>query len=574
MMKKLFALIFFSFILFNNANAQEAFTIRQYNVDVKVNKDASLDIAETISVHFTESRHGIIRQIPYKYRLENLPAGTEKATRQMESGGYAHTIVENIKVYGWDYSVSNQGDYKVVKIGSKNKYVEGDQQYVITYRVLNAINFFKDHSELYFNLIGDQWATTIADVNFKIELYNALPETPSFFVSTGSLGSKENNTVTNWEENKIFSGHTTQPLNDNEGLTVGITFPKDFLIQQDYRFLGWYWIILPLLVFAGMFYAWKKWGKDDEITIQTEFYPPENVSPSVSGYIIDGDLDRRDLTALVPYWGAGGYLKINEIEKSSLFGIVKLKEYEFIKLKDLPATSLTFERTLFNGIFKTGDKVLLSDLKDVLYITMNTAKAELEAEVNQDDYYVKYSRGLGTFFFILGVVAAGYGAITLINNWPEKLWLGIGIFTSAIVIIIFGSLMSKKTKKGTVLYQKLLGFKEFIKSVEKDRLQEFLKQDENYFDKVLPYAIVFDMADTWKDKLKGLEIPQPKWYSGNYSGGNFNTMVFMNSLDHSMNAMSSSFYSSPHSSGSSGGSFSGGGGFSGGGFGGGGGSSW
>ena len=573
-MKKLFALIFFSFILFNNANAQEAFTIRQYNVDVKVNKDASLDIAETISVHFTESRHGIIRQIPYKYRLENLPAGTEKATRQMESGGYAHTIVENIKVYGWDYSVSNQGDYKVVKIGSKNKYVEGDQQYVITYRVLNAINFFKDHSELYINLIGDQWATTIADVNFKIELYNALPETPSFFVSTGSLGSKENNTVTNWEENKIFSGHTTQPLNDNEWLTVGITFPKDFLIQQDYRFLGWYWIILPLLVFAGMFYTWKKWGKDDEITIQTEFYPPENVSPSVSGYIIDGDLDRRDLTALVPYWGAGGYLKINEIEKSSLFGIVKLKEYEFIKLKDLPATSLTFERTLFNGIFKTGDKVLLSDLKDVLYITMNTAKAELEAEVNQDDYYVKYSRGLGTFFFILGVVAAGYGAITLINNWPEKLWLGIGIFTSAIVIIIFGSLMSKKTKKGTVLYQKLLGFKEFIKSVEKDRLQEFLKQDENYFDKVLPYAIVFDMADTWKDKLKGLEIPQPKWYSGNYSGGNFNTMVFMNSLDHSMNAMSSSFYSSPHSSGSSGGSFSGGGGFSGGGFGGGGGSSW
>jgi uncharacterized membrane protein len=574
MMKKLFALIFFSFILFNNANAQEAFTIRQYNVDVKVNKDASLDISETISVHFTESRHSIIRQIPYKYRLEDLPAGTEKATRQMESGGYAHTIVENIKVYGWDYSVSNQGDYKVVKIGSKNKYVEGDQQYVITYRVLNAINFFKDHSELYFNLIGDQWATTIADVNFKIELYNALPETPSFFVATGSLGSKENNTVTNWKENKIFSGHTTQPLNDNEGLTVGINFPKDFLIQQDYRFLGWYWIILPFLVFAGMFYTWKKWGQDDEITIQTEFYPPENVSPSVSGYIIDGDLDRRDLTALVPYWGAGGYLKINEIEKSSLFGIVKLKEYEFIKLKGLPATSLTFERTLFNGIFKTGDKVLLSDLKDVLYITMNTAKAELEAEVNQDDYYVKYSRGLGTFFFILGVVAAGYGAITLINNWPEKLWFGIGIFTSAINIIIFGSLMSKKTKKGTVLYQKLLGFKEFIKSVEKDRLQEFLKQDENYFDKVLPYAIVFDMADTWKDKLKGLEIPPPKWYSGNYSGGNFNTMVFMNSLDHSMNAMSSSFYSSPHSSGSSGGSFSGGGGFSGGGFGGGGGSSW
>ena len=90
----------------------------------------------------------------------------------------------------------------------------------------------------------------------------------------------------------------------------------------------------------------------------------------------------------------------------------------------------------------------------------------------------------------------------------------------------------------------------------------------------MPYAIVFDMADKWKDKLKGLDIPPPTWYSGVYAGNNFNTLMFMNSLDRSMNAMTNTFYSSPRSSGSSGGSFSGGGGFSGGGFGGGGGSSW
>jgi uncharacterized membrane protein len=138
-------------------------------------------------------------------------------------------------------------------------------------------------------------------------------------------------------------------------------------------------------------------------------------------------------------------------------------------------------------------------------------------------------------------------------------------------VIFFGFIMGKRTKKGTLLYQQLAGFKEFIKSVEKDRLKEFLKQDEHYFDKVLPYAIVFDVADSWKDKLKGLDVPPPTWYSGNYT--TFNTYTFMNSLDHSMNTMSNTFYSSPSSSGSSGGSF-GGGGSSGGGSGGGGGSSW
>ena len=75
-----------------------------------------------------------------------------------------------------------------------------------------------------------------------------------------------------------------------------------------------------------MFGIWKKWGKDEEVTIQTEFYPPENVSPSVSGYVIDGKLDQRDLTALVPYWGAGGYLRINELEEKALLGLIKTKE--------------------------------------------------------------------------------------------------------------------------------------------------------------------------------------------------------------------------------------------------------
>ena len=572
-MKK-FAAILFVFFIVGKIKAQEYFTIKQYDVSIKVNRDASLDIAEKIDVHFTEPRHGIVRKIPFKYEIQPLAPGAEKAERQLESNGYTRTMVEDIKVSGWNYDVSTEGDDKLIKIGSANKFVEGDQQYVITYRILNAINFFKDHSELYFNVIGNQWETTIAAVNFKVELYQPLPATPDYFVATGSYGSRENKTTTGWEGTDIFSGSTTEQLNPNEGVTIGINFPKDYLVKPDYRFIGIYWLVLPFLAFAGMFYTWKKWGKDDEVTIQTEFYPPENISPSVSGYVIDDKLDRRDLTALVPYWGAGGYLRINELHESSLFGLLKHKEYEFVKLKDLPPTALIFERTLFDGIFATGDTVKLSDLKNVLYITMNKAKKELEEEINQDDFYVKNSRGLKVFFCFIGILIFAFGIINVVSDWQEKLWLGIGLMASGIIIFVFGLFMTKKTKKGTALFQKLLGFKEFLTSVEKDRLQEFLKQDQNYFDKVLPYAIVFDIADTWKDKLAGLDIPPPNWYSGAYAGNNFNTLLFMNSLDRSMNAMTNTFYSAPSSSGSSGGSFSGGGGFSGGGFGGGGGSSW
>jgi uncharacterized membrane protein len=572
-MKKVAALLFFT-IFCSYLQAQEAFTIPHYRIDLKVNKDASLDITENLDVHFTEQRHGIVRSIPYQYPMEQLPAGVDQAERQMHANGYTRIFVENIKVPGYNFSTSKSGDYENIKIGSADTYVDGNQHYTIKYTILNAINFFKNHSELYFNLLGNQIPTVVDSVDFKIELPGPLPDTPYYFVATGIFGSKENNTITHWQSNRILYGHTTQSLNPYEGLTVGISFPKGFLIKPNYSLRGIWWLFLPFIVFIGMYLIWKKWGKDEEVTVQTEYYPPENVSPGVSGYIIDDKLNRRDLTALVPYWGAGGYLRVNEIEKSSLLGLIKNRDYEFVKLKDLPANVPQFEKTLFDGIFETGDKVKLSDLKNVLYTTMNKAKSQLESEINREDYYVMFSRSMGCIFPFLGLLAAAIGFFALIDDWQEKLWLGVALIASGLILVSFGLFMTKKTKKGTLLYQKLLGFKEFIKTVEKDRLQEFLKQDENYFDKVLPYAIVFGVADTWKDKLKGLEVPPPKWYNGTYGGSNFNTLMFMNSLDHSLNEMSHTFYSAPSGSGTSGGSFGGGGGFSGGGFGGGGVSSW
>jgi uncharacterized membrane protein len=559
---------------FMHTRAQEFFTIKRYTVNLEVNKDASLDIEETIDVHFTSERHGIYRAIPYKYRLQSLPEGTQQADRQLNSGGYAHIIIQNLRVVNdWKYKVTTEGDYKMIRIGSADKFVNGDQQYVIRYRVLNAINFFDNFSELYFNLIGDKWQTTIDSVNFSITLHEALPQVPDHFVATGYFGSRENSTTSKWTGNRVFSGATNRQLLPQEGVTVGIRFPKGYLIRQDYTFRGIYWLLLPLIVLVITYLVWRRWGKDEEVTIRAEYYPPANISPSVSGYIIDDSLHRRDLTALVPYWGAGGYLRVEEIEESALFGLVKNKEYKFIKLKDLPATAMNFERTMFNGIFASGDEVMLKDLKDVLYKSMNEATKELQAEVDRSQYYVKGSRGLGIFFIVLSFGFIFLGIALVQNTFDNPLWIIIALFASAVIVFIFGLFMAKKTERGTALYQQLAGFREFVRSVEQDRLREFLKQDEHYFDKILPYAIVFNVADAWKDKLAGLDIPPPTWYSGHYPNNSFTMHSFMNSLDKSMNHMSSAFYSSPKSSGSSGGSF-GGGGSSGGGFGGGGGGSW
>ena len=573
LLKKLFINLIGLFVLSCTTQAQEFFTIEKFDVDLKINKDASLDITESITVNFSTSRHGIFRLIPFRYNVEKLPKGSEQADMQMTSNGVRKTMIEDISVDGWNYVVSTKDDYYEVKIGDKNSYVDGNQVYVLHYKVLNAINFFKDKSELYFNLTGNKWQTTIAKVNFTITLPESLPAEPAYFIATGSIGSQNKDAESKWEANKVLRGSSTKLFEQGEGITVGIVFPKDYLIKPNYFLREIKWILLPVIVFLIMFLVWRKYGKDEVLTITTEFYPPKGISPGICGYIIDDRLDKRDLTALVPYWGGGGYLQVKETEKSGLLGLTKSKEYEFIKLKDLHDDAMSFEKTLFNGIFATGNNVMLSSLKNVLYTSMNNAKKELEAEVNKGEYYTKNSRGLGGCLLVIGIALAGYGGFKLFKYWGFGIWMNLSLVISGIIIAIFAAYMAKKTTKGNELYQKLAGFKEFIQKVEKPRLEQFLKEDEHYFDKVLPFAIVFDVADKWKDKLKDMDIPPPNWYVGNYNG--FTTYMFLNSLDHSMNKMSENFYSTPSSSGSSGGSWSsGGGGFSGGGFGGGGGGSW
>lgn len=556
-----------------SANAQESFYIKDFKVSVQVEKTADIRVTEAILVHFTEQRHGIIRKIPFRYKITALPDSSDKAQQDWVYNGYRYTKIKDINVQHFDYQTSKDGDYESIRIGSKDKYVDGDQLYTISYTIVGAINFFEHHSELYLNLTGNQWNVEIRKADFSIHFFSPLPHNEKWFVATGEYGSKANKTNAKWTDDQTLEGKLLSPLSPYQGITAGVNMPGDYLKKPEYSMLGSGWLLLPVAVFILMFFVWRRWGKDLKVTVQTEFYPPGNVVPPVAGYVIDGKLDRRDLTALVPYWGAGGYLKVNETESRQLFGLIKNKEYEFIKVKDLPPSAYTFEKTMFDGLFYKGDSVKLDDLKNTFYTTMSKAKKDLETEIRREHYYVSFSRTLAILLPIAGLFILIPSVIQLFTDYPVDFLKWISFILASLPVLIFGSLMTKKTVKGTELYEKLLGFKEFIKSVEQDKLKEFLKEDPNYFDKVLPFAIVFDVADTWKDKLKGLDVPPPSWYQGYYAGNTFNTMNFMNSLDNSMNAMSSTFYSAPASSGSSGGSF-GGGGFSGGGFGGGGGSSW
>src|SRR5579872_4171891 len=59
---------FFLFLTLSNGNRAQAEVIRQFDTDIKLNIDCSLDVTETIKIDFEGSkRHGIFRIIPVEY---------------------------------------------------------------------------------------------------------------------------------------------------------------------------------------------------------------------------------------------------------------------------------------------------------------------------------------------------------------------------------------------------------------------------------------------------------------------------------------------------------------------------
>lgn len=133
--------------------------------------------------------------------------------------------------------------------------------------------------------------------------------------------------------------------------------------------------------------------------------------------------------------------------------------------------------------------------------------------------------------------------------------------------------LSKRTPYGNEMLGKLRGFKNFLETAEKEKLEALVMENPTYFYDILPYTYVLGVSDKWMKKFETISLQSPTWYDSTTSFDVNSFGTFINSTMSSTQTAMASSPSSSFGSDSSGGSSSGGG-SSGGGSGGGGGSSW
>ena len=623
MNRKIINLLFciFTFFLFSLNCYANDYDITKYDVEIVVDEHNKYSIKENIDTYFNVSKHGIVRKIPLYNNIKRQDGNNEKN----------RVLISNIKV-SEEFDLSRENGNYVLKIGSADKTLTGKHSYSISYDYDIGLDKNNKYDELYFNIIGTEWDTNISNVTFKITMPKEFDASKLGF-SYGEYGDSNTDNISYDVDGNVITGSFDGTLLAGEGLNVRMELPEGYFIRKSVgsSLLECWYYIIPILGVIVAYVVWKKYGKDDQVVDVVSFYPPESMNSLDVAFAKKGSVNSNDAVSLLVYLASKGYIKIVEDKKSkSRFTIQKVKEYDGNNKEEE-----LFFRGLFKKVWDSISSDELNEsfyltINSILTKKNSTAnRKEIFNSKSSNKRYMLFLLMFITATLSTLVPAIGYkfsdmyfpliivnlvGTTILImfsliydNNYTKMgltnslIFAGIFIVVFAIfnfsivgfeyiyydivyligfilcmvctyLIYFFYVIVIKRTEYGTKILGEVNGFKKFLETAEKDKLESLVHDDPSYFYNILPYAYVLGVSDAWIKQFEGIAIAPPDWYE---SADTFDYYRFNRSLNRTIHSASRVMNSVPQSSSvsSSGGGFSGGG-FSGGGSGGGGGSSW
>ena len=211
---------------------------------------------------------------------------------------------------------------------------------------------------------------------------------------------------------------------------------------------------------------------------------------------------------------------------------------------------------LFPGIGFTFTTYMLMSGSKTVYVNGKATTSSLAPKI----FGLLWGLGFGGVPWALLVLPA------LIEDQFYLIYYVIGIIC-IIGMVICIKYLPKRTPYGNEILGKIKGFKNYLETAEKEKLEAMVLQNPTYFYDILPYTYVLGVSDKWIKKFESITLRAPEWYD---SDSPFDMLSFHTFMNSTMDSARSVMTSSPSSSSSS----SSGGGMSGGGSGGGGGGSW
>lgn len=579
--------------------------VDRFLVQLSVGDDGAIAVEEQIDVDFGGLRkHGIYRVLPVRYELPDDPSR------------YRVIDIEGIEVTGTapaDVQVQRPsrvgGDRDLVlRIGDPDRTVSGRQSYTIRYQVHGALNAFDSHEELYWNVTGNGWPVPIREARAHVR-GGQLIRLACYRGPAGSANLCDDSGIL---PGAFPAWAVATQLSPGEGLTVVSGFAKGTVDPGAPRYEE-RWTLArafagspaawPLTVATALLAAlgvgallWRS-GRDrhalggvtaagvvtsgervrplGRVTVVPEFRPPDDLRPAQLGVLVDERVDSADVSATIVDLAVRGHLVIEERETPRLLWFSRT-DWTLRRTGEQPDELLPYERRLLDALFESGDEVSLEELKGTFAQEYRGVTADIERDAVDRGWFRGRPTHTRVAWLIGGVVLTGLAvAVTVaLAMFTTVALAGVPLVLGGLAIVVAHRWMPARTSVGSRVFSRTLGFREYVRAAEVDRME--FAEAQRLFVAYLPYAVAFGAVDHWARTFAGLGVTTASlggWYVGHTlptgPGGGLDRMSA--GLSEFSRAVGGSLPVAAASSGSSG---FGGGGFSGGGFGGGGGGSW
>ena len=247
---------------------RKGFYYRHFHIDAVVHPNNVWDITETLDVHFNEPRHGIYRYIPTRYWLMHdvsedqgrEGAATKGASVPDWRQFHYQNEVENVSVEQREYTTEDSDDATcVIRVGSSNTNVMGDQRYVIHYEYVYRDDRRPAHDFLFHTFLSTEFKESIEHFSFRIEFEKPLPDDiqQRLEIYGGEYGNESDvpEHLSVEATPRVITG-TADHIAPHHGVTLYAVLPEsyyeDVLGVNDtyhYLFLGTTFLLMALLLF-------------------------------------------------------------------------------------------------------------------------------------------------------------------------------------------------------------------------------------------------------------------------------------------------------------------------------------
>ncbi len=262
--------------------------------------------------------------------------------------------------------------------------------------------------------------------------------------------------------------------------------------------------------------------KLDDVSYAVQFEPPEGLTPTEVGVLVDDQAHVRDILATIFDLANRGYMRIREVRSGSgniSFELALLKSdfREDIKLK--PHES--YIMGLFLG---AGNLCLLEDVlgSGVLKSAREAIEKRVFGQLTVLGFYSGRPVGKAANHFkqVLMGLLSPMMMLMFVPSFGENIMVVIlySIFVSAFFAVwlsmIYGRINHAVTDAGLDARRQALGFREYLMRAEKFRLEWQI--GKQVFGEYMPYALAFDVLGPFIEAEANYFDAVPDWFEGTH----------------------------------------------------------